>query len=388
MVKTGLEVFLGNVEKYKGRRIALIVNQTSVTRDCRYIWDVLEERGLRIRRLFSPEHGIFSTEQDQAAVKRQPHVGCDVVSLYGDSYDSLIPDETALDDIDLVLFDVQDVGSRYYTYVNTMALFMEAIDGKDMEMMILDRPNPLGGIRVEGPLLMEGFVSFVGVFPVPIRHGMTAAELALLYKDFKKLDVNLSVVMMEGWKPSMFLFETGLPWIPPSPNMPTEETAFVYPGYCLFEGLNVSEGRGTTTPFQLLGAPFIDPYEWVARLGGMDLQGVIFRPVYFKPTFHKYADEVAGGVFIHVRDRTAFKPFLTGVAAVKALTDLYGDRLVFLKDVYEFNSVHPTFDLLTGGSRIREMILSGSCLREIENSWMGEENDFAMMRKEYLLYER
>jgi uncharacterized protein YbbC (DUF1343 family) len=170
--------------------------------------------------------------------------------------------------------------------------------------------------------------------------------------------------------------------------MPTEETALVYPGCCLFEGLNVSEGRGTTTPFQLLGAPFIDPTEWVARLGGMELQGVVFRSVYFKPTFHKYTDEVAGGVFIHVTDRNVFKSFLTGVAAVKAFTDLYGDRLGFLKDVYEFNSIHPTFDLLTGGSRIREMILSGCDLREIENSWMEEENDFAMMRKEYLLYER
>jgi uncharacterized protein YbbC (DUF1343 family) len=387
MVKTGLENFIDGIEAYKKRRAALIVNLTSMTRDFQYSWNVLKKKGLHIQRIFTPEHGIYATEQDQVVVKNQPNLDCDVVSLYGDSYGSLIPDGTLLDDIDLVLFDIQDVGSRYYTYVNTMALFMKAIDKKDIEMIILDRPNPLGGVRVEGPLLNMDFQSFVGVLPVTVRHGMTPAELALLYKDVEKLDIHLSVVKMVGWNRKMVFHETGLTWIPPSPNMPTVDTATVYPGLCLIEGLNVSEGRGTTTPFKLIGAPFVDPYGLVQHAYSMKLEGIVFVPVYFKPAFHKYADEVCGGIFLHITDVERFRPFLTGVAVVKSLFDLYHEHLIFREDVYEFNSIHPAFDLLTGNAHIRDMISNDSSLDELRDSWKKDEDDFAAMKREYHLYE-
>ncbi|WP_153000728.1 exo-beta-N-acetylmuramidase NamZ domain-containing protein, partial [Chlorobium limicola] len=251
MVRTGLDMLLENIDRYSRRSIGLIVNQTSVTPDLRYSWDVLRKKGLHIKRIFSPEHGLFATEQDQIAVGRQPEAEYELVSLYGSSSETLIPDRSLLDDLDLILFDIQDVGSRYYTYVNTLALFMEAASGRDLEIMVLDRPNPLGGSVIEGPLLDQAFRSFVGIFPVPVRHGMTAGELALLYRDWKKIDVKLTVMTMKDWRRNMLFPETGLPWIPPSPNMPTFATAEVYPGMCLFEGLNVSEGRGSTTPFQL-----------------------------------------------------------------------------------------------------------------------------------------
>lgn len=386
MVQTGLEVFLKDVGKYKNRNIALIVNQTSVTSDFLYSWDALRKEGLRVRRIFSPEHGLFAVEQDQVSVERQQEIGCEVVSLYGDRPESLIPEESWLEGIDLVLFDIQDVGSRYYTYVNTMALFMKAIQETDIELLVLDRPNPLGGEVVEGPLLERAFESFVGVFPVPVRHAMTAGELAVFYRDRENVDINLSVVKMKDWERGMLYDETGLAWIPPSPNMPTVRTAVVYPGMCLFEGLNVSEGRGTTTPFEVFGAPFIDPGELMGRVAEMNPDGVIFRPVYFKPTFQKYADQVVGGLFLHVTDSRRFKPFRTGVALVRAVSELYPGRLTFEKGVYEFNDLHPAFDLLAGNSRIREMIRGRRPMNEIADTWRKDEQTFAEVKREYHLY--
>jgi len=386
MVSTGLDVFLRNAEKYKSRRIGLIANQTSVTRDFQYSWDALPAHGLRVQRLFSPEHGLFSTEQDQVSVAEQQGTPMDTISLYGDSYDSLIPDERCLEDIDLILFDIQDVGSRYYTYVNTMALFMKALDKKGIQMLILDRPNPLGGNVVEGPLLDEDYRSFVGVFPVPVRHGMTPGELALYYRDREAVDIDLSVVKMDGWHRRMFYGETGRDWVPPSPNMPTPTTALVYPGMCLLEGLNISEGRGTTTPFQVFGAPFIDPDALIAHIQTMDVHGVTFRPIYFRPTFHKYRDEAVGGAFLHITDASRYRPFHTAIALVTALHDLYPHRLQFPEDVYEFNTKHPAFDLLTGGSRIREMIQNGATVDEIAASWKDDEIAFAEIKQGYHLY--
>jgi uncharacterized protein YbbC (DUF1343 family) len=386
MIKTGLEIFIENSEKYKKRGIALIANQTSVTGDLLYSWDVLREKGIHIKRIFTPEHGIFSTEQDQVAVGKQPEIDCETFSLYGDSYNSLIPDGGSLDDIDLVLFDIQDVGARYYTYVNTMALFMERISGRGIEMMVLDRPNPLGGVAIEGPLLQDDYRSFVGILPVAVRHGMTPGELALLYEDTHKLDLSLTVTRMRGWKRGMLFHETGLPWIAPSPNMPTDETACLYPGFCLVEGTNLSEGRGTTMPFKLIGAPYIEPYRLSESLNAVNLGGVHFRPVFFKPTFNKYSSEVVGGIYVHITDREAFSPFLTGVALIKTVRDMYGEAMIFLKDVYEFNDRHPAFDLLTGSSVIREMIDSGCSLDDIRESWRADEIAFRKVKREFNLY--
>ncbi|MBM3163716.1 MAG: DUF1343 domain-containing protein [Chlorobi bacterium] len=386
MVATGLDILLENIGQYRNRNIGLIVNQTSVTRDLRYSWNVLREKGLNIRRIFSPEHGLFATEQDQIAVGHQPLPGCALTSLYGSTAETLIPDKHLLDDLDMVLFDIQDVGARYYTYVNTLALFMEAASGRELEIMVLDRPNPLGGTVVEGPLLQEAYRSFVGIFPVPVRHGLTAGELANLYRDYRKLDINLSVVAMKGWERSMHFPETGLPWVPPSPNMPTCATAEVYPGMCLFEGLNVSEGRGSTTPFQLSGAPFIRPEELAGHCRKYGLEGVIFRPTWFKPTFHKFCGEVIGGIWLHVTDLHRFRSFATAVAMTSVIHKLYSGELQFLEGVYEFNDTFPAFDLLAGSSAIRASILEGIDTGTLLSSWQKDETAFAPKKEHYHLY--
>lgn len=387
MVLNGLDRLLQDPAPCMNRRIGLIANQTSVSTGLGYSWNLLERQGIRLTRIFSPEHGLFSTEQDQIAVESQPGTGCEIVSLYGSSEQSLLPDRSQLEGLDLVLFDIQDIGSRYYTYVNTLALFMEAAQGLDIEVMVLDRPNPLGGEMIEGPLLDPACHSFVGVMPVPVRHGLTAGEIAHFYRDYKKLDINLSVVPMQGWSRSMLFPETGLPWVPPSPNMPSFAVAEVYPGMCLFEGLNVSEGRGTTTPFLTSGAPFIDPFELAACLESMPLDGVVFRPTWFRPTFHKYRDEVVGGIYLHVTDHARFRPFATGVAMTCAIRELYPDRMRFLDGVYEFNDAIPAFDLLAGSSAIRTMILQGAPPDSILTSWTHDEAGFAAIKPNYHLYD-
>ncbi|NHQ59771.1 DUF1343 domain-containing protein [Chlorobium sp. BLA1] len=387
MVATGLDMLLREIARFRNRRVGLIVNQSSVTPDLQYSWNRLKENGIRIERIFSPEHGLFATEQDQIAVDYQPELGCEVVSLYGDSTETLLPDRSLLDDLDLILFDIQDVGSRYYTYVNTLALFMEVLSGKETEIMVLDRPNPLGGTIVEGPMLDMEFKSFVGIFPVPVRHAMTAGELALLYRDFKKLDLNLTVMKMEGWQRSMLFPETGLPWIPPSPNMPTFATAEVYPGMCLFEGLNISEGRGTTTPFQLSGAPFINPEELARQCRKYGLEGVLFRPTWYKPTFHKFSGEVCGGIWLQVTDHARFRSFATAVAMTAALQTHYGEQLRFLRGVYEFNDTIPAFDLLAGNSTIRTSIQSGVEPVSLPASWQDDEKSFQQDKQQFHLYD-
>ena len=386
MVQNGLDILLQDTNRLKNRSIALIANQTSVTLDLNYSWFALQKKGIALKKIFSPEHGLFSTEQDQVAVTGQPDIGCDIISLYGHSADSLLPDQSFLQDIDLVIFDIQDIGSRYYTYINTLALFMEAVDGLDIDVLVLDRPNPLGGKTVEGPFPDKGYRSFVGVLPVPPRHGMTAGEAARLYLDHRKLDVNLHVVAMEGWQRTMHFPQTGLQWVVPSPNMPTWETALVYPGMCLFEGLNVSEGRGTTTPFLHVGAPFIEPETVAAELAMLDIEGVLFRPTYFKPSFHKYKEEVIGALFLHVTDRNLFCPFTTGIAITTVLHKLYPEKLRFLREVYEFNDRHPAFDLLCGSSKLRTMIENKRSFEEIRKSWTTDEDGFLFIKQNYHLY--
>jgi uncharacterized protein YbbC (DUF1343 family) len=387
MVINGLDILLRNTGMLKNRRIGLIANQTSVSIELEYSWKLLQRSGIRLTRIFSPEHGLFAVEQDQIAVGSQPDTGCEIVSLYGDSEQTLAPARQLLEGLDLVLFDIQDVGSRYYTYLNTLALFMEAADGLDIEIMVLDRPNPLGGAFIEGPLLDPAYHSFVGVMPVPVRHGLTAGEIAHFYRDYRKIDLNLSVITMQGWSRDMLFPETGLPWVPPSPNMPSFPVAEVYPGMCLFEGLNLSEGRGTTTPFLLSGAPFVDPFVLASRLASMPLDGVIFRPTWFRPTFHKYSYEVTGGVYLHVTDHARFRPFATAVAMTCALRELYPDNLAFLEGVYEFNDIIPAFDLLAGGAAIRSMIISGTPAETVITSWQNDEAAFAAVKPNFHLYE-
>lgn len=385
MIKTGLDNFIFGIDKYKNRNIALIVNHTSVSSDLHYSWDYFRQAGLKVKCIFSPEHGLFGTEQDQVPVVEQPTVDAEVVSLYGNDFESLLPDRSLLDGIDLVIFDIQDVGARYYTYLNTMILFMKSISGMDVEFLVLDRPNPIGGLVSQGPILCEGYESFCGILPTTVQHGMTAAELALMAQKYFDLRIDLNYIKMSGWQREFFYQDTGLPWVPPSPNMPSLTTAIVYPGMCLFEGLNISEGRGTTTPFELWGAPFVNPTDLCSHLNSLNLNGIYFRPQYYKPKFNKYSGQNIGGVFIHVTELKEYKSFEYSIAIVKSLFDFY-EELEFLHGVYEFNKKYPAFDLLAGSSKIREMIQRGVSFEEICSSWEQEEREFCEVRREYLLY--
>jgi uncharacterized protein YbbC (DUF1343 family) len=308
MVRTGIDVILDDPSSLKGRRIGLIANHTALTGRFTFIWDEFARAGLNLTRIFSPEHGLFGTEQDQVPVGAEPGVTVPVVSLYGSDEASLMPSPEHLADLDCLVYDIQDVGARYYTFVNSMIYCMRQVSGTGVAFVVLDRPNPLGG-TVEGPLLREGFESFVGVMPVAVRHGMTAGELALFSRDHFGLDLDLSVVAMNGWSREYHFPETGLFWTPPSPNMPDYDTALVYPGMCLIEGMNISEGRGTTTPFRLVGAPWIDAAALAAALDRADVGGAVFVPHYFRPQFHKYSSQVCGGVRLQVTDPGAFRPF-------------------------------------------------------------------------------
>jgi uncharacterized protein YbbC (DUF1343 family) len=262
---------------------------------------------------------------------------------------------------------------------------MKALRGRDIEIMVLDRPNPLGGDILEGPGLDPGFESFVGLISVPVRHGLTVGEMALLARDVLNLDVNLTIKRMEGWNRSAGFAATGLPWVPPSPNMPSLSTALVYPGMCLFEGTNLSEGRGTTCPFELLGAPFMDPRKIITHPALSHITGAALRPHYFRPSFHKFSGQGCGGFFLHVTDSNVFQSFRAGVALIRAIQDMCPE-FRFTRDVYEFNKVHPAFDLLTGGSIIREMIESGASMDDITLTWTRGHEAMSEFTSKYHIY--
>ena len=385
MVQTGLDRLIGHDDILKNKRVGLIANHTSVNAELRYGWDLLAERGVDLRILFSPEHGLFGTAQDQEPVDETPPFPFRVVSLYGDSDASLAPVGEHLEGLDTVIFDIQDVGSRYYTYVNTMVLFMRALHGRDITFIVLDRPNPIGGITAEGPGIRKGYESFVGLLPVPVRHGLTPGEIARMAVRRFGMDIDLTVMEMKGWRRSMYFDATGLPWVPPSPNMPTLNTAIVYPGSCLFEGTTVSEGRGTTTPFEVIGAPGVSPVELAAELDAQPLSGVRFRPVWFSPTFNKHRGGAVGGVCIHVTDRDLYRPFATGVAMASVFRRHF-EGFSFTRGVYEFNSAYPAFDLLAGGPGIREMIEAGEPVDRILESWSAEERVLGEAMREFHAY--
>jgi uncharacterized protein YbbC (DUF1343 family) len=391
-VATGLDVLVAErFRRLRGRRVGLVCNPTSVDRRLRHAADLLRAApGVALAALFGPEHGVRGEVQYMAAVGSEvdPGTGVPVHSLYGRTRDSLRPGAEQLRGLDALVFDVQDVGSRYYTYQATMMLCLEAAAEAGIAFWVLDRPNPIGGRAVEGPALRPGFESFCGIHDLAVRHGMTVGELALLFRAERRLEVELEVVPCRGWRRALQQRETGLPWVLPSPNMPTPETALVYPGTCLLEGTNLSEGRGTTRPFELLGAPWLDPAALASALEAERLPGVRFRPASFVPTWDKHAGERCGGVEVVVTDREAFRPFRTGVAAVAAARALDPGRFRWRTEPYEFTEGVPAFDLLCGSAREREAIEAGKGWRELARAWRAEERAFARRRARCLLYRR
>lgn len=388
-VQTGLEVLLDDPRPIAGKNICLVTNQSAVTSDLRHVVDLLHRgRGWKLTTLFGPEHGIWGEAQDMAHVDHSvdPMTGLTVYSLYGASETDLAPRLELLRDIDALVVDLQDIGSRYYTFIYTMALCMRVAAQAGVQVIVLDRPNPIGGVHLEGNIREEKFSSFVGMFPLPTRHGMTAGELAGYFNKTFKLDCDLVVVPMRGWHRSMWWSDTGLPWVIPSPNMPTASTATIYPGMCLVEGTNLSEGRGTTHPFELFGAPWLDPFELAARLNAIGLPGVRFRPHFFLPTFQKHAGRVCGGAELHVTNRGELEPYRTGLWIVKVARDMNPGKFDWRRETYEFVSDRLAIDLLAGSSRYRELVESGGNIDEWVADWEVPLYDFANDREEFLLY--
>jgi len=390
-VKTGLEILLQDGAKaLRGGRVGLLAHAASVTSGLRYAWDALSGLpGVSLVRLFSPEHGLMGTFQDMENIPReqpQPMQGVPIFSLYGADAGSLRPRVRMLKGLDVLLADVQDIGSRYYTYLYTVAYCMESCRRAGAEVWVLDRPNPLGGVRIEGGRVAPGYRSFVGRYPLPVRHGMTVGECALMINDAFGVGCRLRVVPMEGWRRDMWYDESGLPWVMPSPNMPFLETAVVYPGACLIEGTNLSEGRGTTRPFEIVGAPWIEPAAMAASLNRIGLPGVAFRPLFFRPTFNKHAGRSCGGVQIHVMNRDTFLPHLTGIEVIRCARRLWPGEFDWRREPYEFETRRLAIDLLAGGTWLRRVVEEKVTLSECVNAWSREIREFEKVRSKYLLY--
>lgn len=390
MVQTGLARLAEEGSAFGSLgRVGLLVNATSVDRELRHAIDLLRaRRDMQVTALFGPEHGVRGDAQDMIGVDNSvdPQTGLPVYSLYGHTEASLSPTPEMLDGIDTMVFDIQDIGSRYYTFVWTMVLAMRACAKAGKRFVVLDRPNPITGVHIEGAAIEPGFESFVGLVSCPNRHGMTAGEIARWRHAVENLDLELVVIAMRGWERDMYFEHTGLPWVLPSPNMPTVDTALVYPGMCLVEGTELSEARGTTKPFELAGAPWIDGHRLARDMEAMDLPGVKLRPVVFTPTFHKHAFEPCGGVQLHVTNADLFRPYRTGVAFLKACHDQNPERFRWREKAYEFVDAIPAIDLLCGTDKIRKGIEDGASLDDLTARWPRDEGAFAEEREPFLLY--
>jgi uncharacterized protein YbbC (DUF1343 family) len=411
---TGLDVLAREgFERLQGKRIGVLCNQSSLDHTYRHLIDLLlplhRAGKLSIAAVFGPQHGLFGHTQDNMIEwegAKDARTGLTVHSLYGEKRK---PTPEMLQGVDLFLVDVPDVGSRYYTFAWTMAYCIEACAELGIPVLVLDRPNPLGGIQVEGPMLRDGFRSFVGLHPMPIRHGMTIGEVARYVQAHFHPGAALDVVMLEGWSRSDYFDDTDVPWTMPSPNMPTVDTAVVYPGGCLIEGTNLSEGRGTTRPFEIVGAPFIRGWDLAEALNGLDLPGVHFRPIHFEPTFNKHGGKPCEGVFVHVTDRQGFEPVLVYVALMQEILrqtglhhmpesaeaaktfvaaspecDLPG--FAWKRPPYEYEYDRMPIDILAGDTWIREAIEGLHPLNEIRQRFLRESAEFHPARDAALLY--
>ncbi|MCK6165530.1 DUF1343 domain-containing protein [Bacillus pumilus] len=378
-VKTGIETLLsGNLSWLKGKRVGLITNPTGIDANMKSSVDLLfEHPNIKLTALYGPEHGVRGDAQAGEGVESytDEKTGLPVYSLYGKTRK---PTPDMLKDVDVLLFDIQDVGARYYTYIYTMAYAMEAAKENNIPFVVLDRPNPIGGLKVEGPVLEPEHASFVGLYPIPLRHGMTTGELAKFFNKEFHINADVTVIKMKNWKRSMTFDDTKLPFVLPSPNMPTVDSTFVYPATGLIEGTNVSEGRGTTKPFELIGAPYINSSELADHLNQLKLKGVQFRPVSFTPTFSKHAGKLSHGVQLYVTDSSSFEAVKTGLSIIKAIHDLYPKDFQFLQT--------GSFDKLIGNGWIKEEINQGTSVKHIMKRYHHDLKSFEKKRKKYLIY--
>ncbi|MBS4195983.1 exo-beta-N-acetylmuramidase NamZ family protein [Lederbergia citri] len=381
-MRLGLDIFLEkNYRHFEGKRIGLLTNMTGVNEKLIPTIDLFfEHPHIHLTALYGPEHGIRGDAKEGEAVEStvDPYTGIPVFSLYGASKK---PSKDMLDPVDVVVFDLQDIGARYYTFIYTMAYVMEACAEHGKEFVVLDRPNPISGTSMEGNLVEEEVRSFVGLYPLPNRHGMTVGEIALLYKHEFGIDCELTVVPMEGWERRMYYDETNLFWVPPSPNTTGLDMSILYPGTCLVEGTNLSEGRGTTRPFEYVGAQFVDGYKLAKAFNQKNLPGVLARPVSFVPTYQKHKDSVCEGIQIHVVDRHKIHALKTGLTLLEIIAEMYPNDFQF----NEYPNGKFFFDLLAGTKRLRSLILNGRANVFLESC---EEQvvQFQKQKEPYLLY--
>lgn len=371
----------------RGARTGLVCNQASVNHKYEHIADLMRSRDdIKLTTLFGPQHGIRGDVQDNMI--ETPHItdavsGLPIYSLYSETRE---PSAEMLGDVDVLVVDLQDVGCRIYTFIYTLANCMRAAQKHGKKVVVCDRPNPIGGEAVEGNVLEQGWESFVGQFPLPVRHGMTIGELAYLFRDEFGIDCELEVIEMSGWRREMYADATDAPWVMPSPNMPALDTAIVFPGTVFFEGTQVSEGRGTTRPFEIVGAPYIGAFELRRQLEKLNLEGVRFRACNFLPTFQKHAGQVCGGVQIHITERRRFMPVITGIAILQTIYNSYTSDFRWKQPPYEYVYDGNPFDVIAGTGKLREMIESRRDLDEIK-SFMDESLPaFKFVREKYLRY--
>lgn len=389
MVRTGLERLFDNLQGLAGKRVGVACNHTAVDRRLDHLLDLLRAHGVPVRRIFTPEHGLHATAQDMISVEGEDAQAA-VVSLYGKTVDTLRPKPELLADLDVILFDIQDIGSRYYTYQATLGYMMEVAAGTGTKIVVLDRPNPIDGVSVEGNVVEPGFESFVSAYPLAVRHGMTMGELALYFRDVLGIRCELEVIACEGWDRSTWYDQTELPWVFPSPNMPMLETATIYPGMCLIEGTNLSEGRGCTRPFHLVGAPWLDATEFqrLCRLGAADagLEGVAFRAATFEPRFQKFAGQPCNGVELFVTDRYRLNALLLGLVVIEAALRANPTQFKWRTETYEFVDDPIAIDLLLGSKEGRVALESKMSLRELVDGWAASRPEWDKARASCLLY--
>jgi uncharacterized protein YbbC (DUF1343 family) len=387
-VISGLEMFLQDPPAWAAKAsLGLLCHPPSVDQNFRPAPELLARRFPgRLTRLFSPQHGLKGEKQDNMVSSpdfEDPLLRIPVVSLYGPRLD---PPREALEKIDVLLVDLQDVGTRVYTYGATLAKVLAAAARVGVKVVVLDRPNPIGGLQAEGNVLRPAWASFVGPYPLPMRHGFTLGELARYYQVTQDLGGDLEIIPARGWRRGDYFDATGLPWIMPSPNLPTLDGAIVYPGQVLLEGTNLSEGRGTTRPFELFGAPYLTPRRLLKELEGIPLPGVVLREVAFEPTFHKWAGEACYGFQLHVTDRLAFKPYFTTLALLSVIRRLYPQQFAWRQPPYEYETERLPIDLLTGDATIREGIDAGRPLADLEAAWQPDLKVFIEASREFWLY--
>ena len=385
--RLGCEVLLASPPRwFHTARLGLLANQASVNKSLQSVKELALAAGGKLRCIFSPQHGYYSEKQAnmvESSHWRDPETGVPVVSLYSESRE---PSLEALEAIDVLLIDLQDVGARVYTYTATIGLCIEAAARSGVKTVVLDRPNPINGTEIEGNVVEPAFHSFVGRYPVPMRHGLTAGEFARFVCVSADIDCDLDVVSMKGWRRGSQFGDLGLHWVYPSPNMPTWETALLYPGMVLLEGTNISEGRGTAMPFQLFGAPFLDRRGLMEELKKRSLEGVIFRPVVFEPAFDKYKGQPCFGFQIHITDMERFKPYRMGLSLLQALGFTHPDLFKWLDPPYEYELERLPIDILIGSDTVRRSVEQGQDISKIERIWEQQLREYREKREACLIY--